>query len=96
MFLSLYPVYCLCVNVYYCHRVSTQLQLNIYHTINTIDCVSCNGKVESHIIIITNVMIYRVSIVSVLVLCPDDSVILEPELVIKKTLQSNLLCVIDN
>jgi hypothetical protein len=24
----LYSVYCLCVNVYYCHRVSTQLQLN--------------------------------------------------------------------
>jgi hypothetical protein len=25
-------MYCLCVNVYYCHRVSTQLQLNIpYH-----------------------------------------------------------------
>jgi hypothetical protein len=30
MFRSLYPVHCLCVNVYYCHRVSTQLHLNIY------------------------------------------------------------------
>ena len=27
-------MYCLCVNVYYCHRVSIQLQLNIYHIIS--------------------------------------------------------------
>ena len=26
-------MYCLCVNVYSCHQVSTQLQLNIYHII---------------------------------------------------------------
>jgi hypothetical protein len=29
-------MYCLCVNVYYCHRMSTQLQLNIsYHIISS-------------------------------------------------------------
>jgi hypothetical protein len=28
MFRPLYSVYCVCVNVYYCHRVSTQLQLS--------------------------------------------------------------------
>jgi hypothetical protein len=27
-------MYCLCVKVYYCHRVATQLQLNIYHIIS--------------------------------------------------------------
>jgi hypothetical protein len=28
VFRPLYSVYCLCVNMHYCHRVSTQFQLN--------------------------------------------------------------------
>ena len=63
---------------------------------NNIDCISCNGKVEVHIIIITNVIIYRASIVSVPVLWPGDSAILESKLVAKKKLRSYLLCVIDS
>jgi hypothetical protein len=33
MFHSLYPVYCLCVNVYYCHRVSKKISVKYisYH-----------------------------------------------------------------
>ena len=31
--LNVLSMYCFCVNVYYCQRVSTQLQLNIYHII---------------------------------------------------------------
>jgi hypothetical protein len=38
---------------------------------NNIDCISCNGKVEVHNIIITNVIIYTASIVSVPVLWRD-------------------------
>jgi hypothetical protein len=59
----------------FCHRNDN---------INNTDCVCCNGKLEAYIIIITNVMIYIASIVSVPVLWSGDSAILEPNLVAKK------------
>jgi hypothetical protein len=71
----------------FCHRNDN---------VNNTACVSCNGKIESHIIIGSNVMIYRASIVSVPVLWSDDSAILEPKLLAKKKLKSYLLCVFDN
>jgi hypothetical protein len=59
-----FAVYCLCVNVYYCHRVSTQLLLNMHHIIPYI--ISYHIKsyhISHHIIyhIIYHITSYHIS-----------------------------------
>jgi hypothetical protein len=53
VFIVLYrSMYCLCVNVYYCHRVTTQLQLtNISYKLieNSASCFSCYKDVEDKV-----------------------------------------------
>jgi len=48
LFVLCCSIYCLCVNVYYCYRVSTELQLNIsYNIISHI--ISNHIKINLHI-----------------------------------------------
>jgi hypothetical protein len=39
---------CLCVNVYYCHRLPTQLQLNIYPIISSYNIISYSDDTKFH------------------------------------------------
>jgi hypothetical protein len=46
VFRPLYSMYCLCINTYYCHRVSNQLQLNNNNNNNNKQCYEMRNYQE--------------------------------------------------